>query len=259
MTNKKIAIPNHLKSVFLLGLLCLWQLPLQASPVKPGPVLKAFEAHYTFRKKGIIVAKSKRQLTINGDRVEYQSHTKASGVAKLFVKDTITEKSIMVQDKKGLKPLSYSYERKGGKKYELIKLDFDWSKQLVNNSYLKKELPLPENTFDILGFQIILSQQLAAGNKAIQFNVAEKKRIKTYSFSFKGTEKIKLPVANSPTNTIHLGFYDKEKKRQLDIWAAPSLNFLPVRIKRTDEDGDITLLEYYQPGYLDYWSDSEED
>lgn len=258
MSNKKRISAIHSKSILALGLLCLWQPSLQATPAQPTPALKAFEAHYSFRKKGIIVAKSKRQLTINGDRVEYLSHTKPSGVAKLFFKDTITEKSIMVQDKKGLKPLSYSYERKGGKKHELIKLDFDWSKKLVNNSYLNKALPLSENTFDLLGFQIVLSQQLASGKKNIQFNVAEKKRIKTYNFSFKGNEKIKLQTAKPETDTIHLEFYDKEKKRRLDIWAAPSMNFLPVLIKRTDDDGDITLLEYFQPGYLDYW-DREED
>ena len=208
MNNKKVLTFRNMKILFF-SLLCLWQPFLQASPVKPSPVLKGFEANYTFRKKGIIVAKIKRQLTIERNKVKYHSQTKATGVAKLFIKDTITEQSIMVQDKKGLKPLSYSYERKGGEKYELTKLDFDWSKQLVNNSYLKKALPLSENTFDILGFQIILSQQLAAGNKTIQFNVAEKKRIKAYKFSFKGTEKLKLQVAKSPTNTSHLGFYDK--------------------------------------------------
>ena len=258
MNNKKSPIISSKKSL-LFTLLCLWQLSLQASPVRPSPELKAFEAHYTLSKKGFTVAEMKRQLTIEGNKVKYHSYATAAGIAALFISDTITEQSIMIQDKNGLKPLSYSYERQGGSKHELTKLDFDWSKKRVHNSYLKKALPLSENTFDLLGFQIIIAQQLGKGVKTIQFNVVEKKEIKRYTFTQKGTEQLKLAVAKPLTDTIHLGFYDKKKKRQLDIWAAPSLNYLPVRIKRTDDDGDTTLLEYFQPKYKNRLFDEDED
>ena len=241
--NKKIfSKPVQIAALFLAGLLL-------TPAVYASAEIKEFVAHYTLKKNDMNVANVKRQLKINGNQLEYISEANVTGLISLFRDDRIVERSIMKQNKQGkLEAISYSFAQTGSSKQRKYLLEFDWPNKKLSNSYMDKELSLPDMTYDLLGFQIVLSQQLAKKLPVIEFHVAEKKRIRHYQFIPSGTESLSLKVKDSPINTIKLTYVDKIKNRQLDIWCDPAQNYLPVKIKRTEKDGDTTLMEYYQPG-----------
>ncbi len=94
---------------------------------------------------------------------------------------------------------------------------------------------------------------MVAGNPAqmqaqrsIALQVAGTDDADTWQFAVEGSQSIALPGGN--TIALHLVRYPrKEFDARLEVWLAPTLGYLPARLKQTEHNGDIFELLLHSP------------
>jgi len=225
----------------LLGCCLLATAPLYAEPTIP-----AFTAHYELLRNGKMkVGEVKRTTTIaeNGV-VTFESHSKTTGLAALFIKDKISESTAFVLDDDTIQPQHYHYDRNGGKRSLVINLDFDWPNKSMADTVDDEpiQIPISAGTQDKLSYQLQLMLDLQAGLTTFDYPVADKDAVKTYRFTLLGEETIKTPIGNIATIKLKRE-RAANSKRNITIWFAKSLRYLPVRITQGKSDDEFIMLE----------------
>ena len=220
-----------------------------SSPVHAQLLQKGFESTYEVYHNSIYLGDTVRKLARQEDgRWLYQSSTRARGIIGAFIKDRIEERSILSITQNGVTPFRYSYEQTGGRKEQHIHLDYNWSKHSMFNSHLNEDLELRPGTQDLLSFVLQIMHELQAGKQAIDMPIADKDSIENYQLKVIGKETVETPFKSLPT--IVLLSNKINGKRQFKFWCAPSLQFLPIIIKKIENDGDedtLSLSEFALP------------
>lgn len=72
--------------------------------------------------------------------------------------------------------------------------------------------------------------------KEIDYRIADKRKIDTNQYQVAGSEKI--VTARGALDAIRVERIRRDSGRQTTIWIAPSLGFLPARIRQIEPDGD---------------------
>lgn len=222
--------------IFLIILLaCASQ--LRAEENLPPP----FEASYTIFKKGIEVAKMQRSLSRldNGEYI-YRSETNSTGLVSIFYKLHILEESHWRLRDQRLEPMDYSYHRIKKKKESHKKTVFDWENHQLNSVVNGKQstLELKPGMTDKLLYQIDIMRHLEMGHHPVSYTVVDGTKIKTYSFEYLGEEFLETPIGK--LNTVKIIRHKPDEKENLILWCANELNFLPVKVETTDDEGSIT-------------------
>lgn len=238
-------IQTHLSQMLASLLLIGACLPLANAQL----LRKGFETTYEVYHNGMYLGDSVRKLSPQKQGPwEYRSITQAKGFASLFIKDRVEERSLLSISPTTIKPLSYTYDQTGGKRTQHIRLDYNWDKNTLSNSFLNKELELVPGTQDLLSFLLQIMLELQTNKEIIELYVADKKRVDAYQLKVIGNETIETPYKSLPTIVL---LSNKIKgKMQFKIWCAPSLQYLPVRIQKIDNDGDedtFSLKEFKLP------------
>jgi len=171
----------------------------------------------------------------------YSSDTKAKGFISVFVKDEVNEKSVIRLRANGYAPSSYQYHQHGGKKEKRHTLIFDWEKQQLNNNYTHKTYPLKPGTHDLLSFQIQLMRDLQNNKQTLEYIIADKKRIETYTLTIVKESTVETPFKTM--KAIELISNKIRDKIQIKIWCAPELNYLPIRVLTINDKGDEIELK----------------
>ena len=202
---------------------------------------KGFETVYEVHHNSIYLGDTIRTLSqLQNGQWQYSSHTQAKGFVSVFVKDKIVENSKLDISPNGVKPYEYLYDQSGGKHQRNFKLEFLWDKKTLNNTYLKEQLELPAGTQDLLSFVLEIMVQLQNNKKTIEMHIADKKRVDDYQLQVTGTETIETPYKNLPT--IVLLSNKIKDKMQFKIWCAPSLQYLPIKIMKIEDDADEDIM-----------------
>ncbi len=227
----------------LLGGCLLATAPLYA---EPEPMLPVFTAHYELLRNGNMkVGEVKRTTTIaeNGI-ITFESNSKTTGLAALFIKDKISERTTFVLDGNTIQPQHYLYDRNGGKRSLVVNLNFDWPNKSVTSTVNETplQMSISAGTQDKLSYQLQLMLDLQAGFTTFDYPVADEDTVKTYRFTLLGEETIKTPMGNIATIKLK-----RERaagsKRNTTIWFAKSLRYLPVRITQGKSDDEFIMLE----------------
>lgn len=235
---------NFMMKAYKLFFYCLFlALSNSAFPEDSAPV--TFKAIYKLYASGLEIAESVREVSHSGnDEYNYRSESHTVGLVSLFHKDHIIENSLWKFSGNELIPIDYTYVRNRGKKDRQISVHFDWEKKILSNRIndSKIELPLTEGMLDKLSYQYALMHDLRENQFQSKYMVADARKIKTYHFEQAGEETITTPLGNIQTIKI-----DKvsDDDTSLSIWCAPRLQYLPVKIKQTEEDGQVitTVLQ----------------
>ena len=220
------------------------------SPLAHAQLLQqGFESTYEVYHNSIYLGDTVRKLSKQKDGLWlYQSSTRAKGIIGAFIKDEIEERSILSITPNGIKPFFYSYEQTGGKDEQHIHLDYKWVKNSLLNSHLNEDLALLPGTQDLLSFVLQIMVELQANKQSIEMPIADKDSIERYRLKVIGKETIETPYKSLPT--IVLLSNKINGKRQFKFWCAPSLQYLPIVIKKIDNDGDedtLSLSEFKLP------------
>jgi Protein of unknown function (DUF3108) len=116
----------------------------------------------------------------------------------------------------------------------------------------KPDAPLLSGAQDQMSFMMQLAG-IVGGNAeqlknqtSVSLQVASSDDADTWVFAIEGEEKITLPAGT--TMALHLVRYPrKEFDRRVELWLAPGLDYMPVRIKQTEQNGDVLELLLRSP------------
>ena len=236
---------RQLGFVVIILLLSNSLLPLAHAQLLQQGFESTYEVYHNSIYLGDTVRKLSRQK--NG-HWQYQSSTRAKGIIGAFIKDVIEEQSVLSITPNGVKPFSYRYDQTGGKDEKHIYLDYKWAKNSLFNSHLNEDLELLPGTQDLLSFVLQIMVELQSNKQSIEMPIADKDSIERYTLKVIGKETIETPFKSLPT--IVLLSNKINGKRQFKFWCAPSLQYLPIVIKKIENDGDedtLSLSEFKLP------------
>lgn len=119
---------------------------------------------------------------------------------------------------------------------------FDRKSGLIKTRYKsEKDLPLAPGILDNLSQQLAIRCDTALGNTTMEYPVVKRSGMKTYTYKRVGTETIQTDFGE--LETIVLKRIQDNGKRTTQIWLAPDLNYLLVRLHQTERKDslDVTL------------------
>jgi hypothetical protein len=228
---------RHFSQAIITLLLSYSILPTGNAQLLQSGFESTYEVYHNTMYLGDTVRKLSRKE--NGEWL-YHASTKAKGLAGLFFKDKIEERSMLTISLNGIRPMTYRYDQTGGKKDKHIKLDFYWDKNELFSSDLNKDIELLPGTQDLLSFVLQIMHEMQANKQTIDMPIADKDSIDQYQLKVIGKETIETPFKSLPTIVL---LSNKIKgKKQFKFWCAPSLQYLPIRIMKIDDDGDEDTL-----------------
>ena len=227
-------ITAPLRSLLLLLSLTAW------TAVQAGGI-PLFSAEYEVATGGLTVARLERSHRLREDGIhELHSSTRAVGLARLFRRDVVEERSLWRMEQGHILPLEYRYQRKGGKKDKQVSIRFlDGGRRLEGIKNGRSwSLEAPAGVLDEQLYQLAVMQRLEGGLEVVEFVIVDDDRLKHYRFERIGEERLETPLG--PLQTIKLRRDGKKGKRQTIIWCAPALDNLVVQVEHTDKRGRVT-------------------
>ncbi len=229
------------KVCILLCVLILVAVTTSISYAQNALPVETFSARYVLKRGGFKVGEVRRTLTAAKDgSYIYESLSKPTGLATLFVKDRIFERSTWRYVSRHPRPESYLYERTGGRKERHVKLLFDWNKGIVTNIIDNDpwKMRIPDLAQDKLLYQLTLMRDLQQGKKRLVYDVADGGKLKTYRFEILGKETVKTALGTVTALKLHR----RKKDKTITIWCAIDFNYLPVKIQQNGgSEGKLRL------------------
>ncbi len=197
-----------------------------------------FTIEYDVNYNGMDIGVNKRSLLFISDQSAiYKAETVAEGFASLLIKETIKEvsKTNITRDK--ITPVQYVITKNKRGKIEENKIDFNWQEKILTNSYSNKTEKLKDNTYDLLSLQLNIMRDLQQHRKKMQYQIATKKHYRQYTLKTEKEEVIDTPLGEF--KTIKLVSKSAEGKSQFIFWCAPTLEYLPIKIEKINDKGDV--------------------
>lgn len=200
-----------------------------------------FTARYKLYFKGISAGEGVRTLTyLNSGQFKFSSSAQATGLAALFQGD-IQEHTVFERVNGQIRPIEYVYHQ-GGKKSKDRRILFDWVKGLAKSTDQDQsyELPIEAGVLDSLLYQLVLMQDLKQGKKQLSYQVASKDKVKTYTPTFLGEERIDTGMGQIVTLKYERATDSDE--RRTTFWCAPTLHYLPVQVEHLEKGHVLRMV-----------------
>jgi hypothetical protein len=205
-------------------------------------VLSNFTAIYQVERESTPLGRARFTLSPQGENCYlYQGIAKPEGLAALIAGETVEQSHFCIAGGK-IRPVTYRTSEDGGKG-DNYTLTFDWINRLVRISDAASR-KLPAEGVDPLSLQIAVRKILSDAGSTLptgpmELVVIEDDKEKTYTFRIVGREELKTPIGNF--NAVRVDRVD-DPKRQLRMWLAPSLDYLPVQVEQQRRKGAVMRL-----------------
>jgi hypothetical protein len=203
-----------------------------AAALPPAKLTVTYESTY----RGFmtaVVGEVTEQLRHGDGKYEIRETTKGRGV--LAMKGTISRSSRGNVTPDGLRPVEFADERSGR---PTARVWFDWAANKMTMQFREgpEVQPIPANAHDRLSF--ILNFAFAPlGDKPIKMSVADGGSVSRYTFAVVGRERLKVPAGEFDTVRVARMKDGPEDRRSSEMWLAPSLGYIPIRMLATEKDG----------------------
>ena len=158
----------------------------------------------------------------------------ASGLASLFVGGKLVQVSEGLVTPGGLQPEQYWLAR-NERRQETAR--FDWSQARLEQNGGSVELPAGSQ--DLLSFPFHLAMWVDAAATEWDLAVTNGRNLRVYHFRNLGRESINQ--GGAVVDALHLQG-SRAGEGTLDVWLAPSRNWLPLRIRTLDQKGRVLGL-----------------
>lgn len=206
-------------------------------PAPPSAFTLSFDVYYgDYDDRGIGVASADYHLKLQGGgRYRINTEARATGVLAVFYSGTLVQSSEGVLGAQGFVPSRYT-EKRGRRPERQYAFDAR-ARRIRQLEDPAIDFAYPEGTQDRLSifFQLGL---LARGDAARfqpgqQFTLplAGSRRIDEPFFKVKGQERIRTNAGTFEALHVSVNKPGDEDAPRFDIWLAPSLKMLPVRIR----------------------------
>jgi hypothetical protein len=138
----------------------------------------------------------------------------------------------------GVVPMEYA-ERNRNK--PTMTASLDWKAERVTFSATDKVVPTQAQMQDRLSLLLQLGWALRAKSTSYELPVAGVRGASLYRFEARGSETIETPAGRFQTLKFERPQSDSDDR--LEVWLAPSLCSLPVRVRFTDHNGAVISNE----------------
>ena len=178
--------------------------------------------------QGFVVGQSVHEWEHDGKNYRIRSVTETTGLAAVFKPARVVQSSQGSIDAAGMQPLEFRHEKVKG----VDTASFDWEARKVR--YEDKEAALPDGAQDMLSlyYQAAL---LAVAGERLELAVATGRKLDRYRFEPKGEEKLAFAGKEWPVLRIAA----KSGPDVIELWIAPELRNLPLKIRFVDNKGEI--------------------
>jgi hypothetical protein len=217
-----------------------WGLLLFLLTPSSYPIPRQFTAHYALSTGGMELGETRRTLRPEGpDRLVFESVTSPKGFLALVVDQQLHQRSRYEYRQGRIRPLEYLRERTGGKKQDVTRIVFNWASHRVQATEdgKQREFAIPDGTLDQLSFELALIHDLQQGKTHFTYPIADRKEVKTYDIRIVGREQVDTPMGRF--GAVRLKQLNPSGERDLTVWCAPRLNYLPVQIEYREKDGRL--------------------
>lgn len=203
----------------------------------------SFTATYELNYDDLRIGVMQRQFSRNSDGSgTFESNSHLTGLAALFRKDKLNEKSRWEIHDGQIRPVEYTLLRSGGDSIKMERHVFDWRTNRIHTetSDGKKVIETKPGTLDKLLYQIAI-MNISTADHTLEFNLVDGFDLKTYVFEYLGEEELKTPMGKLQTVKFARKRNDESKRSTL-VWCAPELKYLPVRVDNVDKKGHLTSI-----------------
>lgn len=206
----------------------------------PPEFTATYAAAYRGIEAGNLTFKLRREE--NG-RYVYETQADPSFLARLVVSRNALERSEMVIDENGVRPLEWTLDDgKSGNKDD-GRLSFDWDNGRVTGfaGGQKIDLPTEAGLQDRLSIQIEVTTSLLRGKEPGTIPLIDDDRVKRYTYRRTGTATLDTPLGS--VETIIYESAREGSSRLSRFWMAPTLDYLPVRAEQIRKGKVETVME----------------
>ena len=221
-----------------------------ASPSKPqaspplNPLPRHAELTYAaYMGRDMRIGEVRHRLDLDGTHYTLYESINTTGLARLFKKFVMNQKSAGTITEQGLRPDRFSEERLTSNGTETTSAEFDWQGRLVKFSS-GSSAPLPEGTQDILSVLYQFSQ-LPLDQPRVALHVSNGKKLESYEVEIGPEENVQTGMGllrAIPLRKIH-----GPDEEGLKIWLGLEYKLLPVKVQQLDKkdrvSGEIDISE----------------
>jgi uncharacterized protein DUF3108 len=185
---------------------------------------------------GFRAGRATHSWRLDGDRYTIRSAVEASGIVSLFYSGQMIHQSEGQLTAQGLRPERYSLQR--GTPDRMESASFDWANLRSNMAFsgVTLQSDLLPGTQDQVSFLHQLPF-LLAGESPYSLVIATPRKTDSYDVQVVGKETIKTDAGEIPT--VHVRRATREDTSSMDVWLAPDLYYLPVKLRLRDNKGNL--------------------
>jgi len=192
---------------------------------------------YDVLKGNIKAASITETYTRTQDRYHIESVSKAVGLLAMLKPETIRITSQGALTTKGLRPLTFTNERKLDTERN-TRADFDWASNriILTDRAGKRTLPLSAGTQDRLSamYQFMFAPLQNAAT--LSFEMTNGSKVDNYNYLITPDQSVTVPLGTF--KALYVTNTPKTGESQTEIWLAAEHANFPCKIVITDPDGD---------------------
>lgn len=234
--------PGARANYSILSVLFVFFLTGNVASAEQGSMPPSFDATYSVVASGLKLGKLYVSLEVDTDGYRYTKETRAFGLLKLLRNDHIKESSSGLLDSTGL-PIPQRYSFDHSNKKERREEQMNWKKLGVTGSWKGEQYKFGA----VQGEQDPASQDLALiyslsseSRNTVNIPVVEKGKQKTHRYRVEGREEIVTKAGHF--DAIHLLLERKNSTRKTELWLAPDLHYIPIKITHKDRPDSPAVI-----------------
>ena len=233
-----MTLPRRITAIhrYSLGILLLYCI----SSAPHADTVEDFEATYRIKRAGLTLGSTRLSYRSTPDgRYTYNSTSGVGGFLSWLRKEHVRESSHGSMSAGGIRPDEYHFHRTGDRGNRVARVSFDWHNNRAVNTVDGKawRMDIQPGTLDKLVVQIAIMQQLQDQPADLEFSIADGGKPKRYRITIRDEETVDVPAGEF--DTIMIEQQAENLQRRTILWAAPALDYLPVKIMREESSGAV--------------------
>lgn len=154
------------------------------------------------------------------------------GVARLFRRGDLVERSVLRFTPDGIKPMEYVRDDgiSGPDRNATLRFSHEDGRVLGTDREYEVDLPINGEVIDRLSMQVRLMHDLTQGLRPDEYAVIDRGEIREMDIRYAGDERIE--IGEHAFDTLRLDHQSRNSSRSTRLWTSVEHEFLPVRIEQ---------------------------
>ena len=196
----------------------------------------AVHATYNVMRNGLHIADVTEHYEVKDNTYSIFSDSKAVGLFALAQRGAVTVLSRGEITRTGLRPVHFD-ARRGSNEARRVTADFDWKTAILKMQFdgRSETAALSAGTQDRLSIMYQFMHTPPVKSRTFEFFMTNGRKIDRYRYSV--TPDVTIDTPYRRLVTTHLVKLREPDESGTEIWLAPEIHFLPVRLLIIEEDG----------------------